>query len=58
MRLKRSIMKEVEKRKERNRKEGRGKMKESEVRKREKRRIMAKGHVFILFHFLQRPKKH
>lgn len=51
-------MKEVEKRKERNRKEGRGKMKESEVRKREERRIMAKGHVFILFHFLQRPKKH
>lgn len=49
-----SIMEEEEKREK-----GTGRRRnerESEVRKRKEKQIMVKGHVFILFHFLQRPK--
>lgn len=49
-----SIMKEEEKRE--NGTGRRRNERESEVRKRKEKQIMVKGHVFILFHFLQRPK--
>lgn len=46
----------MEKEEKREKGTGRRNERESEVRKRKEKQIMVKGHVFILFHFLQRPK--